>query len=284
MLNDGFQYLEQRDATDAITHEGVVSKKSAFATSDNRGIFDVIAEDLRALYDDMSSLSMAKLKDDVQAMYDDMKSNPNFGSTAAAEQAKLALEYAERAEKALKDVQDERASVESAIAQIENVEDTLKAIQSLTARSETAATNAETSEKNAKASETAAKTSETNASSSADLAKKWAVSTESPDDADDTDSPTKKTQSSRAWALYAKKKADAAANVAKGVQKVIDDAVDVLKEEFKNKSNVFLLSDDGISPFIEQFSTADENIAMHQVYVSDSTSGKSGNLFETKGE
>ena len=46
---DGFQYLEERDAADKITHAGVVSKKSAFATSDNAGIYDSVAKDLRLL-------------------------------------------------------------------------------------------------------------------------------------------------------------------------------------------------------------------------------------------
>ena len=49
MLNAGFQYLEQRDANDTITKNGVVGKNSPFATSDNSGIYDVIAEDLRCV-------------------------------------------------------------------------------------------------------------------------------------------------------------------------------------------------------------------------------------------
>ena len=42
------------------------------------------------------------------------------------------------------------------------------------------------------------------------LSKAWATSTESPDNADDTQSSTGKTQSSRSWALYSKKKAQEA--------------------------------------------------------------------------
>lgn len=45
----GFQYLEQRDSEDNIVKEGVVSKKSAFATSDNAGIYDTIAENFRVM-------------------------------------------------------------------------------------------------------------------------------------------------------------------------------------------------------------------------------------------
>ena len=46
------------------------------------------------------------------------------------------------------------------------------------------------------------------------LSKAWATSTESPDNADDTQSSTGKTQSSRSWALYSKSKAQEAAESA----------------------------------------------------------------------
>lgn len=59
-LNAGFQYLEQRDQSDAIVKAGVVSKKQPFANSTNTGIYDVIAEDLRVLYDDFSSTAIQK--------------------------------------------------------------------------------------------------------------------------------------------------------------------------------------------------------------------------------
>ena len=51
MLNAGFQYLEQRDKDGLIAKNGVVSKESPFTTGDNNGVYDVIAEDLRWLYD-----------------------------------------------------------------------------------------------------------------------------------------------------------------------------------------------------------------------------------------
>ena len=388
MLNDGFQYLEQRDATNAITHAGVVSKESAFATADNKGIFDVIAEDLRALYDDMSSLGLAQLKNDVQAMYDDMRNNPEFGSTAATAQAKKALEAAERAEQALADVEADKASVDDAIDQINGISQTLANIQVLVSQaktseshasqsasaaatseanakaSETAAatseqnaktseanaktsaknaaaseTNAKTSETNAKASETAAATSETNAktsetnaansqsasatseknakaseaasatseanakasegnaaaseasakqsetnaSDSAELSKKWAVDTGSPDGASDTDSPTGNTQSSRTWALYSKDEAEKATNAATGVQSVIDNAIDVLRDELSNKANVILMADDGISPIITQFKGDADTTAIGKVYVGDSAPAGTLVWFNTKG-
>ena len=56
MLNAGFQYLEQRDAADAVTKEGVVGKNSPFATSDNSGIYDIIAEDLRWLKENVDDV------------------------------------------------------------------------------------------------------------------------------------------------------------------------------------------------------------------------------------
>ena len=51
MLNDGFQYLEQRDRNNEITKQGIVSKESPFITGMNDGIYDVIAENFRWLYD-----------------------------------------------------------------------------------------------------------------------------------------------------------------------------------------------------------------------------------------
>lgn len=290
MLNDGFQYLEQRDADNAITHAGVVSKESAFATADNKGIFDVIAEDLRALYDDMTSLGLAKLKADVQAMYDDMRRNPQFGSTAATAQAQKAVEAAQKAEEAYENAKTTAESVEAVIEEINNIEPVLENIQVLAAKAQTSESNAAssasaaaTSETNAKASETAAKASETNASDSADLSKKWAVDTGSPDDAEDTDSPTSKTQSSRTWALYSKSEAEKAATSAAGVQSVIDNALDTLKDELNHKANALLMSDDGVSPFISQFKTDNEEIAVNKVYIGDSVPVGTAVWFNTKG-
>ncbi len=55
MLNAGFQYLEQRDKNDNIVKAGVAGKETAFATGDNNGIYDVIAENFRWLYDNRGS-------------------------------------------------------------------------------------------------------------------------------------------------------------------------------------------------------------------------------------
>ena len=98
MLNDGFQYLEQRDAEENITHEGVVSKKSPFTTRDNRGAYDVIAENFRVLKELLDSLSdvaeLQALRDDVKSMYDDMRTNTKFGSVEATAQAQIATDQA----------------------------------------------------------------------------------------------------------------------------------------------------------------------------------------------
>ena len=77
------------------------------------------------------------------------------------------------------------------------------------------ANSASLSEANAKTSETKAKTSENSALASANTAQAWAVSVSSPDNQADTNSPTKKTMSSRAWALQAKK--DAQTNSGNGM-------------------------------------------------------------------
>ena len=299
MLNAGFQYLEQRDANDTITKDGVVGKNSPFATSDNSGIYDIIAEDLRWLkenIDDVKDTSdLEAIKQSVTDMYNDMKNNSSFGEAAAKaqaeeakKQAQAALESATNAKTYRDDVvaksteaNDTLAEIKSCIDKAEKLnasnkeleqsiadyatvasnkaneastsatnaatsetnaktsETAAKASETASKLSETNAkqyeaeakahmdalatgvsnakasetasklseTNAKTSEVNAKASEVSAKTYETNASNSADLAKKWAESSDSPDSVNDTDSTTGKTQSSKSWALYARDRA-----------------------------------------------------------------------------
>lgn len=299
MLNAGFQYLEQRDANDTITKDGVVGKNSPFATSDNSGIYDIIAEDLRWLkenIDDVNDTSdLEAIKQSVTDMYNDMKNNSSFGATAAKaqaeeakKQAQAALESATNAKTYRDDVVAKSTEANDTLAEIKNCIDKAEKLnasnkeleQSIAdyatvatnkadeasnsatkaATSESAAkasetnsktsevnaktsetnaaqsesdakahmdatvlseTHAKASEINAKASQTASKTSETNAktsetnakqysinsSNSADLAKAWAESSDSPDSVNDTDSTTGKTQSSKSWALYAKDRA-----------------------------------------------------------------------------
>lgn len=299
MLNAGFQYLEQRDANDTITKDGVVGKNSPFATSDNSGIYDIIAEDLRWLkenVDDVKDMSdLEAIKQSVTDMYNEMKNDSSFGEAAAKaqaeeakKQAQAALESATNAKTYRDDVVTKSTEANETLAEIKKYidkaekltesnkkleqsfsdyvtmasnkakiasdsatnaatsetnaktsetaakasEDKVKTSETNAAQSEsnakahmdatalsetnaktsethakTSETNSKTSEVNAKASETKAKTSETNASNSADLSKAWAVSKNSPDTMNDTDSTTGKTQSSKSWAIYSKDRA-----------------------------------------------------------------------------
>ena len=101
MLNAGFQYLEQRDANDTITKDGVVGKNSPFATSDNSGIYDIIAEDLRWLkenIDDVNDTSdLLAIKQSVTDMYNEMKNDSSFGEATAKAQAEEAKKQAQAA-------------------------------------------------------------------------------------------------------------------------------------------------------------------------------------------
>ena len=318
MLNAGFQYLEQRDANDTITKDGVVGKNSPFATSDNSGIYDIIAEDLRWLkenIDDVNDTSdLEAIKQSVTDMYNEMKNDSSFGEASAKaqaeeakKQAQAALESATNAKTYRDDVVAKSTEANDTLAEIKTyiekaeklVGSNKKLEQSFSnyvtvatdkakiasdsatnaatsasasklsetnaAASEAAAktsennakqyeagakanmnalatsvsnakasedasklseTNAKTSEVNAKTSETNSKTSETNASSSAtssatsaksssdsmNLSKAWAVSKNSPDTMNDTDSTTGKTQSSKSWAIYSKDRAISAYN------------------------------------------------------------------------
>lgn len=122
---DGFQYLEERDASDKITRAGVVSKKSAFVSPDNAGIYDAIAKDLRLLAEAATSLAddadLQQILEQVKSMYDDMRTNPNFGSTAARAAAEDALKQAQAAATSAasaKEYGDKAASVASAITAV----------------------------------------------------------------------------------------------------------------------------------------------------------------------
>lgn len=116
-------------------------------------------------------------------------------------------------------------------------------------------------------------------------AKAWAVSTSSPDDAEDADSPTGKTQSSRTWALYAKEEADKAVQATTDVQTAIANALDTLRDELEHKANLLLLSDDGISPFITRFA-ADDGMTFEigKVWIGNSVPAGTATWFETEGE
>ena len=207
MLNAGFQYLEQRDANDTITKDGVVGKNSPFATSDNSGIYDIIAEDLRWLkenVDDVKDTSdLEAIKQSVTDMYNEMKNDSSFGEAAAKaqaeeakKQAQAALESATNAKTYRDDVVTKSTEANETLAEIktyidkaEKLVDSNKALEQSfsdyvtmasnkakvasdsATNAATSETNAKTSETNAKASETNAKTSETNAKASETNAK-----------------------------------------------------------------------------------------------------------------
>ena len=246
MLNAGFQYLEQRDANDTITKDGVVGKNSPFATSDNSGIYDIIAEDLRWLkenIDDVKDTSdLEAIKQSVTDMYDEMKSNPNWGETAARAQAEEALKQAQEALKqaqaaaasaaSAKDYSDKATSVATAIATVESYLKTIGALEKSVADNATVATN--------KAA--AASTSETNAKASETSAKAWATSTESPDGAADSDSATGKTQSSRTWALAAKASAETAQNAATQATSTLKNTAAAVKAAITGSSRIYMWS------------------------------------------
>lgn len=195
MLNAGFQYLEQRDANDTITKDGVVGKNSPFATSDNSGIYDIIAEDLRWLkenIDDVKDTSdLLAIKQSVTDMYNTMKNDSSFGeATAKAQaeeakkQAQAALESANSAKTYYDDITSKSTEVNNTIAEIkayiekaetlnasnkeleQSIADHATVATNKANEASTSATKAATSETNAKASETKAKSSETNAKTS----------------------------------------------------------------------------------------------------------------------
>lgn len=193
MLNAGFQYLEQRDANDTITKDGVVGKNSPFATSDNSGIYDIIAEDLRWLKEnanDVKDLSeLEAIKQSVTDMYNEMKNDSSFGeATAKAQaeeakkQAQAALESATNAKTYRDDVVAKSTEANSTLAEIKNYIDKAEKLTESNKKLEqsfsdyvTMASNkakiASDSATNAAASESAAKTSETNAAKSESDAK-----------------------------------------------------------------------------------------------------------------
>lgn len=183
---DGFRYLEERDASDKVTRAGVVSKKSAFVSPDNAGIYDAIAKDLRLLAEAATSLAddadLQQILTQVKSMYNDMRTNPNFGSTAARAAAEDALKQAQAAAASAtsaKEYGDKAASVASAITAVENYLKTINGLQSKVSDSTQVAVN---NAADAKKSAEEAATSASAASESAVSAKKYgdeAVSTAS---------------------------------------------------------------------------------------------------------
>lgn len=99
----GFQPLEQRDKNDSIVVKGVVSKESPFSTSDNTGIYDIIAENLRCLYEQISSVvsdnNLASIRDEIKKLHDSITTDTASSRTEAKAQAQVATEQANNAVK-----------------------------------------------------------------------------------------------------------------------------------------------------------------------------------------
>lgn len=171
----GFQYLEQRDTQDAITKEGVVSKKTPFATADNAGIYDTIAENFRYLKDELDNITntseISSIRDEVKNMYEQMKADGNFGEVAAKaqaqealKQAKAAAESASKASASEQNVQnntvvannlleDVKTKISETKSMIDRIKERAKAGEAKLQEAETREQNIRTMEESVKASE-----------------------------------------------------------------------------------------------------------------------------------
>lgn len=177
----GFQYLEQRDTQDAITKEGVVSKKTPFATADNAGIYDTIAENFRYLKDELDNITntseISSIRDEVKNMYEQMKSDGNFGEVAAKaqaqealKQAKAAAESASKASASEQNVQNNATSANNLLEDVKNkiseTKSMLDRIKEMAKAGEAKLQETETSikgsEQNVKTLEASTKTAEEN--------------------------------------------------------------------------------------------------------------------------
>lgn len=227
--------MEQRDANDTITKNGVVSKNSPFSAPDNSGIYDIIAEDLRWLkenIDDVKDTSdLIAIKQSVTDMYNTMKNDSSFGeATAKAQaeeakkQAQAALESATNAKTYYDDITAKSTEVNNTIAEIksyiekaetlntsnkeleQSISDSATVATNKSKSAVNSATNAATSETNAKASETKAKASETNAKVSETNAAKSESNAKAHMDATATSESNAKTSETNAKASQAASK------------------------------------------------------------------------------
>jgi len=171
----GFQYLEQRDTQDAITKEGVVSKKTPFATADNAGIYDTIAENFRYLKDELDNITntseISSIRDEVKNMYEQMKTDGNFGEVVAKaqaqealKQAKAAAESASKASASEQNVQnntvvannlleDVKTKISETKSMLDRIKERAKAGEAKLQEAETREQNVKTMEESVKASE-----------------------------------------------------------------------------------------------------------------------------------
>lgn len=116
------------------------------------------------------------------------------------------------------------------------------------------------------------------------LAKLWAVCIDSPDNEKDAASPTGLTQSSRSWAMVARSKATLAANSAKAVQDVVDNAIKVLQQTMNAYAKVILHIDnvEEKSPIISRFVCDDGTIyTIDNAYIGGTPPQGIGTWFNT---
>lgn len=211
----GFQPLEQRDSDDLVVAEGVVSNRSPFATEDNQGIYDVVAENFRYLNEELqrvsSSNDLSSIRDEIKEMYTSMTTDSNFGQVQAKAQAEIATEQAQIATSKAQEATD---SLNSVIAKEGSINDNLLTLQTQaeevqrylatigTLRDEVSSEATVAINKAQDATDSA-----TDASASATNAQAWAVGSDSPDGAEDADSITGKTMSAKSWAVFSEDKA-----------------------------------------------------------------------------
>jgi len=158
MSFEGYQYIEERDSGDNIIIEGVVSKKSAFTTSDNQGIFDAFGHDLNWLYENCNADTVKSIRDSITNMYEDMKTNPDWGATSAKLEAEKAIQAAKDAQATadkiqatsdtVEEIADARNEILEMLSQIRSMKDEVVAD---TESVRTNSANARVSETNAKA-------------------------------------------------------------------------------------------------------------------------------------
>lgn len=228
----GYQPLEQRDSKDMVVKKGVVSKRTPFATSDNSGIYDTIAENFRFLNEKLTEISddnnLAKIRDEVKAIYNNIIKDDSVGSAVAtvkAQEAEASAKEAESKAKEAKEILDTiKGSTEGITTTLGKLTSDLKTATEAQEKINTTITNLEEIAKTA--------------TDEANLAKAWAVSKDSPDNEKDPDSNTGSTMSSKSWAMYSKEKAMEVAKSASDVEDYKNNAQKYAGDAYSYKTQI----------------------------------------------
>lgn len=162
-----------------------------------------------------SATSANNAKNDAESAKETAVSKAGEASTSASNAANSASAAADSEAKASADTGVATAKAQEAKASATNAAQSETNALSYKNTAEQSATIATTKAKAAKSSENRAaryaadtQSFATNSASFADISKKWAEDTSSPDGIGDSDSPTGKTQSSKTWAYYSKANAE----------------------------------------------------------------------------